>query len=78
MSVIALRRLVGQMTSWSAMSVKDGGSGLLRSSKSEANSINSPETIAATILGATGGMPGPTTKGGKFAAGNAEAPGENP
>ena len=40
------------------MSVKDGGSSSMRSSKSEANSINSPETIAATILGATGGMPG--------------------
>ena len=59
------------------MSVKHGGSGSMRSSKSEANSINSPETIAATILGATGGIPGPTTKGGKFAAGNADAPEEN-
>ena len=30
------------------MSIKDGGSGSMRSSKSEANLINSPETIAAT------------------------------
>ena len=68
MSVIALRRLVGRMMSWSATSVKHGGSASMWSSKSEGNSINSPETIAATILGATGGggagMPGPTTKGG--------------
>ena len=36
------------------MSVKDGGSASMWSSKSEANSINSPETIVATILGAMG------------------------
>ena len=77
MSVIALHRLVGRMTNWLATSVKHGGSGSMWSSKSEANSINSPETVAATILGATGRMPGPTTKGGKLAAGNAEAPEEN-
>ena len=41
------------------------------SSKSEANLINCPETMAATILGATGGKP--TTKRGKLAAGNADA-----
>ena len=64
MSVIALRRLVGRMMSWSATSVKHGGSASMWSSKSEANSINSPETIAATILGATGGCPDPQQRGG--------------
>ena len=29
--------------------------------------------MATTILGATGGKPGPTTKRGKLAAGNADA-----
>ena len=53
------------MTNWSTSSENEEASCSAGSSKSEDSSTKSPETMAETSLGDTGGKPGPMTNGEK-------------